>query len=331
MDGLIDQAKSRLWSILNEIIAARRNGEAPNVQVALYEYGNDNLALIKNYIRQVVSLTTDVDELSEKLFALTTNGGQEYCGAVIQQSLDQLEWSSDLDAIKLIYIAGNEGFNQGSIDPYKAINNGREADVVVNTIFCGPSEDGHNLGWHSGAVKGAGEYFYIDQNQTTVYVPSPYDDRIEAANLRLNTTYIPIGNQGRAAFQKQCAQDVNAATYSKANLAGRAKYKSSANYNTAHWDLVDAYDKDKKVILQTEALPDSLQNLSETELISCIATKKTERNSLQAEIRELNEMRDKFVVEEKKKSVAVETNTLGDKIKTSVKKRLVEKGYEVEN
>ena len=331
MDGLIDQAKSRLWSILNEIIAARRDGQAPNVQVALYEYGNDQLEASKGYIRQVVSLTTDVDEISEKLFALSTNGGQEYCGAVIQQSLDQLEWSRDQDAIKLIYIAGNEGFDQGSVNPYRAINDGRETGVVVNTIFCGPAETGRELGWYSGAMKGAGEYFHIDQNQAVVYLSSPYDDRIEAANNRLNSTYIPLGHQGRTAIQKQKTQDSNAGTYSKANLASRAKYKSSANYNNASWDLVDAYDKDKKVILRTAALPDSLQQLSETELKSRIAEKKAERNSLQSEIKELNKMRDQHIAEEKKKSAVAETNTLGEKIKKSVKQRLIEKGYEVEN
>lgn len=331
MDGLIDQAKSRLWSILNEIIAARRNGQAPHVQVALYEYGNDRIDLKQGYIRQVVSLTTDVDDLSEKLFALTTDGGQEYCGLAIQHSLNELEWSDDPNTIKLIYIAGNESFTQGSTDPYATIDQARQRDIVVNTIFCGAPEQGRVLGWYTGATRGAGEYFHIDQNEASVYVPSPYDDRIEAANLRLNGTYIPLGQQGQLAIQKQTTQDANAASYSKANLASRAKYKASSSYSNAHWDLVDAYDEDKKAIQQKDALPDSLKNLSETELIQQITTKKADRNALQAEIQELNQLRDQYVAEEQKKSANTPTNTLGDKISASVKKRLAEKGYTVEN
>ena len=75
MSGLIDQARTELWSIVNEFIFARRNGTAPEVQVALYEYGKSSLAQDEGYIRQIVPLTTDLDKISEELFALKTNGG----------------------------------------------------------------------------------------------------------------------------------------------------------------------------------------------------------------------------------------------------------------
>ncbi len=44
MDGLIEQAKSQLWKICNEFIKARQGSVAPEVQVALYEYGNSGLS-----------------------------------------------------------------------------------------------------------------------------------------------------------------------------------------------------------------------------------------------------------------------------------------------
>ena len=83
MDGLIDQAKSQLWTIINEFAAAKRHGLTPTLRVALFEYGNTNLPASEGYIRQVIPLTDDLDALSEALFALTTNGGDEYCGQVI--------------------------------------------------------------------------------------------------------------------------------------------------------------------------------------------------------------------------------------------------------
>ena len=82
MDGLIDQAKSQLWTIVNELAAAKcDDGSRPDIKIALYEYGNDNLPSSENYIRMVSPLTNDLDEISSKLFALTTNGGNEFCGA----------------------------------------------------------------------------------------------------------------------------------------------------------------------------------------------------------------------------------------------------------
>ena len=107
MDGLIDQAKSQLWKIVNELAAAKTsNGSRPNIKIALYEYGNDGLPAAEGHIRQVSQFTHDFDLISEKLFALTTNGGNEFCGHVIKTSLNQLAWSSSPDDVKMIFIAG---------------------------------------------------------------------------------------------------------------------------------------------------------------------------------------------------------------------------------
>lgn len=116
MDGLIDQAKSQLWKIVNELSQARcGDGTPPNIRIALYEYGNSGLPVASGYIRLVSPLTDDLDVVSEKLFALRTNGGNEYCGQVIKTSLDELEWSSSANDLKMIFIAGNEPFDQGHV------------------------------------------------------------------------------------------------------------------------------------------------------------------------------------------------------------------------
>ena len=87
MDGLIEQAKSQLWSILVTLSQTRKDGKAPKLEMALYEYGNDGLPAVSGHVRQVLPFTSDMDEVSDALFQLTTNGGQEYCGTVIQKSL----------------------------------------------------------------------------------------------------------------------------------------------------------------------------------------------------------------------------------------------------
>jgi hypothetical protein len=53
MDGLIDQAKSQLWKIVNEVAAAKSaDGKQPNIKISLYEYGNDGLSSSEGYIRR---------------------------------------------------------------------------------------------------------------------------------------------------------------------------------------------------------------------------------------------------------------------------------------
>jgi len=47
MDGLIEQAKSRLWNIVNTLTTLKYSGKTPTIEIALYEYGNDGIAAEK--------------------------------------------------------------------------------------------------------------------------------------------------------------------------------------------------------------------------------------------------------------------------------------------
>ena len=102
MDGLIEQAKTQLWKIVNEMARSKRDGKTINLYVALYEYGNDGLSSQEGYVRLVTSLTNDLDKISEELFKLKTNGGSEYCGTVISEAVKDLKQfiHSELNALK---------------------------------------------------------------------------------------------------------------------------------------------------------------------------------------------------------------------------------------
>ena len=141
MSGLIDQARTELWAIVNEFIFAKRNGLEPELQVALYEYGKSSLPKKVGYIRQIVPFTTDLDKVSEELFALNTNGGQEYCGWVIKDATEQLQWSDSPDDLKVIFIAGNEPFTQGPVDY-------RDSCSLANHLHspCDTGERAHRCG-----------------------------------------------------------------------------------------------------------------------------------------------------------------------------------------
>jgi len=65
MDGLIDQAKSRIWTIVNDLSGLRHQGAAPTIEIALYDYGNSSLSSESNYIRKQLELTNDLDMISQ--------------------------------------------------------------------------------------------------------------------------------------------------------------------------------------------------------------------------------------------------------------------------
>lgn len=330
MDGLIDQAKSRLWNIVNTLTTLKYSGKTPDIEIALYEYGNDGLAQQSNYIRQVTPLTTDLDLISEKLFALKTNGGNEYCGAVIQDATQKLQWGAANNNMKLIYIAGNEAFNQGGINYKEAISNAMKNDIYVNTIFCGSSMEGINTFWKDGADYGKGKYFNIDSNLSVKYVSTPYDDQISKCNVKINNTYIGYGAKGSSKKMNQEVQDKNAQGVSAANYAERAVSKSKAVYKNESWDLVDRVKEDPKAIakIKKEELPTELQNKSEAELEVIVTQKTKEREAIQKEISDLGKKRQQYIDTEAKKTKS--QDDLGNAISTSIVAFAKVKGYTVE-
>jgi hypothetical protein len=225
MDGLIDQAKSRLWNIVNTLTTLKYNGKSAQVEIALYEYGNDGIS-DENYIRQVTPLTQDLDLVSEKLFALRTNGGNEYCGAVIRDASMNLNWDSNDKSMKLIYIAGNEPFDQGRISYKNVISDAKRKNIYTNTIFCGNRDEGIRTFWQNGASLGEGKYFNIDSDQKVIYIETPYDIRISECNAKLNDTYMYYGSHGSEFKAKQMLQDKNAEVQSASNAVERTVAKS---------------------------------------------------------------------------------------------------------
>src|SRR5258708_31689004 len=90
MDGLIDSAKLKLWTIVNDLAKIQ---PAPTLRVGLYQYGNDDLDRNVGWVRKEVDLTQDLDEVYKKLNALRTHGGTEYVSRVCRDALNDLKWS----------------------------------------------------------------------------------------------------------------------------------------------------------------------------------------------------------------------------------------------
>ena len=331
MEGLIEQAKGQLWKVVNEFISARQNGKVPEVQVALFEYGKSSLPAAEGYIRMIQPLSTDLDKISEELFALKTNGGREYCGWVIQEAVNNLPWSNSSDVYRAIFIAGNEAFTQGEVNYAEACKAAVAKGIVVNTIHCGASDVGIRTKWKDGALLADGKFMNIDQNQAVAHFEAPQDAEITRLSEELNKTYLAYGEHGRKSLVRQQAQDANAYSLAPQGAAvNRAVAKASSNYRNSSWDLVDAV-KEKKVKLEDikkDELPREMQKLSAKEREAYLQKKAEERAQLQAKINDLNKQRSMFVAEKAKN--AKSTNTLDAAIVSAVREQAARRNYKFE-
>lgn len=332
MDGLISQAKTQLWTIVRQFAEAEKNGRTPSLRVALFEYGNSGLPASEGYIRQVVQLTDDLDLLSEKLFGLSTNGGDEYCGQVINETIKRLDWSKEPNSYKAIFIAGNEPFTQGPVDFRKSCKRAIEEGVVVNTIHCGNYKAGVRGKWQEGAQLAEGEYFNIDQDRAVVHIKCPQDKIIIQLNAQLNDTYLWYGRADvrRRYAENQLAQDSNASGVSAGALLGRVVTKAGRAYRNKNRDLVDtlAENPDGLKDIDEQDLPEKLQEMKPTERKALIDKMAAQRKVIQAKIAKLNAEREAYLAKQRK--LAANENdgdTLGDAVVTAVRKQLEKKGF----
>lgn len=323
MDGLIDQARTRLWSVVNELATARHDGIAPRLEVALFEYGNSLLSPQDSYIRRVSAFTDDLDLISEQLFALRTNGGSEYCGAVIARAIADLGWSRHADDLKLVFIAGNEPFDQGPVDFRAAVRDAAARGVTINTIFCGPEEEGVRTSWKDGAVLADGTFAVIDHNQRLPHIAAPQDREIAELNTALNATYLAYGAQGGIRAERQARQDSLAQAAEPSAAIARTVSKSTALYNNSAWDLVDAVRSGTVEVdqLAEDELPAELRGLDAAERAAKIAATADERQRIQARIQQLAAEREAFVTAEltRRAAAGARTAALDDAILQSVR------------
>jgi hypothetical protein len=294
MSGLIDSAKEKLWAIVNELGRAE---PTPVLRVGLLTYGNDGHSPEDGWVRLDVPFTTDLDAVSEQLFKLTTNGGTEYVGRVVDYATSQLSWSTSSNALKILVVAGNESADQDKSMRFRDVCAAAEADGFhVNAIYCGNPEDTVAPGWRDVATLGSGYFATIDKDHGTLAVATPFDADLARLNAALNATYIPFGVTGEAGASNQLIQDKNALSMNTAALADRARAKAGKLYRCA-WDLVDACESQQVSVeeLPAEDLPVVMQAMTVQARKAYMAKKKAERGTLQSEIELLSLRRSQHI------------------------------------
>src|SRR5262245_49365384 len=202
VQGLIDAARTKLWAVVNELATAR---PTPELRVSLLTYGSSGSEQ-DGYVIVQTPFTTDLDLVSEKLFALGTNGGTEYVGRVVKTAVDSLQWGGP-DAAKILFVAGNESADQDRAAPFReVVKHASGLGVRVNSIYCGNPDDGDAPGWREVAVLGLGRYAVIDHNAGTVMITTKYDAELTELSKKINLTYVAYGRHAKEGLARQSAQ-----------------------------------------------------------------------------------------------------------------------------
>lgn len=329
MSGLINQAKSKLWDIVNEFAKAK---PTPDLRVALYSYGATKYDPQTGWVRRDLEFTQDLDKVNEKLFGLTTGGGTELVARVTKAALDELAWSKDPKALKVIFVCGNESAHQDKQYTLKEIaEKAVKQGVIVNTIYCQRKEPSHIAdGWRDFALMAEGRYTAINQDKTPVAIAAPQDKAIAELGAKLNDTYVFAGKEQKALAENQKKQDANAVQQGADVNIGRVVSKANGLYRFQE-DLVERVQKNEKVDLSKipdAELPECLKKIPAADREQHLKDQAQKRTAIQNQILDLNRQREAYIRQNSGPNAG--QPSLDDALRGAIREQAQKKGIKLE-
>ena len=324
MKDLLDSTRARIWDVVNELAKLK---PTPELRVGLLSFGTDQGTEREGFIVQHLDLTEELDSVYSKLMALTIGGHEEYVGRVVDKAIDGMSWSRNPDALRVVFVAGNESADQGveSHDFRVAVRAARDRGIIVNALYAGNREQGVVEHWPEVARGGQGNFSAIDPASGTIQVATPQDARLLELNALLNKTYMPYGPRGRDGLANQVAQDGNASRLGVESCSSRIVAKGGALYTNASWDLVDAtltegFDWNA---LPLADLPKELQSMTRAQQVASVEAMRKQRESIQTEIQRVSAERETFI----RKALAADATGLGSAMRRAIREQAMAKGF----
>ncbi len=198
MDRLFTMVSDALHEFLITLNQCTLNDKKARVNVGIVCYGQAR----DNGSPQLLSgFSKDVGTLRGKLKEVACDGSYENCGEAIAFAVEKFPWNlrERDDMLKVIFIAGNEEFTQGSVDYRAALRRARQRNIIVNTIHCG----GPNEEWFAAAREGRGEGFHISlEDDANSDGRGSEEDQQAAATALTELEIIPCGSPHERALHR---------------------------------------------------------------------------------------------------------------------------------
>jgi Mg-chelatase subunit ChlD len=329
MKSLIDAARISLWDVVNELMMAEPQ---PLLRVALLTYGNTGNPREQGWVQVETDLTENLDLVSERLFALTTRGGSEYVARVLQTAIEELSWTDSYDALKLVFVAGNEPADQDPEVDYR--DSGRLAvdeGISVNVIYCGSAEAEQAETWKELADRAEGRFAAINHRMDkAAALTTQYDKELADLSEALNETYIPFGEAGPERKENLAKQDQNAAKLSPAAAASRAHTKSNPRFSSG-WDLVSMIESGETTIYDVDEqdLPVELRRMALEERELYIEDLLKRREELRRQIAELSAKRQMDVSDQIEAKGLDTSRSFDTVVREAIRSQAADKGFEL--
>ncbi len=312
MGGLIDGAKQKIWSIVNDVMKTPAH---PKVRIGLVAYRDHG----DEYVTRVLPLTDDLDKVYSTLMDYKAAGGGDTPEDVRQALADGVHkagWSQrGPQTAQILFLVGDAPPHDDYSSEPDTLTTTAEAvksGIIVNTIECGGAAD-TQVAWEKICRRGEGQFFQIAQDGGVQAIATPFDAELSRLGTKVGATYLAYGNGGMAggsggfqAGRASAQYRLESKIASSAPLgaqADRAVNKAINSHSYDDSDLLQGVENGtvKLEKLKEEDLPVAFKKLSPEARAKEIAKRLAERKALRSDILALSKKRDTYLVEARKK------------------------------
>lgn len=299
MDGLIQTAKDKIWSIATTMASAQ---PTPEIRIGLVAYRDRG----DQYVTRRVDLSSDLDSVYAALMDFQAGGGgdtPESVNEALNDAVHQMSWSQNDQAYQVIFLVGDApphmDYNEAQ---YPAIvKDALDKGIVINTIQCGEMPV-TVAPWTQIANLGHGNFFQVEQAGGAVAFTTPFDSKIAELSARLDDTRLYYGTQEEKARMKEkvAATDKLHASASLESRARRGVFNAAAGGRANQLgdnELVSAVASGALQLdeIEAEALPAALQPMAPAEQKVYLAGLAQKRDEIHQQIKDLSADRDSYL------------------------------------
>lgn len=332
MGGLIEGAKQKIWSIVNEVMQKQSR---PAVRVGLVAYRDKSDA----YVTQILPLTEDLDKVYSTLMQYRADGGGDTPENVrrgLAEGVKNAGWSQSKNGIaQIVFLVGDAPPQNYQEEPDVLVTTAEavKKNMIVNTIQCGVAPDTQRV-WQEIARRGEGKYFAIAQDGGVQTISTPFDAKLAELGNKMGATYLAYGGGAGATgdmarkekAEKQAQMESMMASNTSVTVQADRAYNKMLNQAAYLGDLLQDLENGKIKIenIKAEDLPENLRKLPDAERRKEIERRLAERKKMREEIAALSKQRNEFLANESRKSG--KQDGFDSAVATALKEQLARRG-----
>ena len=305
MSGLLEGAKAKVWSIVDQFASGQPRPEIRVGLVAYRDRGDD-------YVTKVVPLSDDLDAVWAALLELQAGGGgdgPESVNQAVYEAVTAMQWTARAPEgppiYRALFVVGDAPPHidyAGDVPYATSVAQAVQQGIGVHAVQCGSSADAREH-FEEIARLGGGAYLPIAQDGGMAQVETPMDAELAALNRELAGTALAWGSvEEQAELGGKLARALGA---DSALSAARGSYlsKGGGRVNSGRKDLVAAVADGEVAVadVAVSELPPPLQAMSVAEREATVAAHAARRRELQARVATVVTERDRWLAQESRR------------------------------